>query len=103
MNKRLEGLLEFYKKDPNDPFTLYGLALEYMSVQQFDNAEEYFQQLLDNDPGYVAGYMQYAQLKEKQDRIDEAKELYSRGIEAANKTGDKKSAKEMEDFLSDLE
>ncbi len=103
MNKRLEGLLEFYKKDPNDPFTLYGLALEYMSDQQFDRAEKYFHLLLDNDPDYVPGYLQYAQLKEKQDKIVEAKKLYTRGIEAANKTGDKKSAKEMEDFLSDLE
>ncbi len=103
MNKRLEGLLEFYKKDPTDPFTLYGLALEYMSLQQFDSAEKYFRLLLDKDPGYVPGYLQFAQLKEKQDKIEEARELYSRGIEAANKSGDKKSAKEMEDFLSDLE
>ncbi len=103
MNKRLEGLLEFYKKDPNDPFTLYGLALEYMSDQQFDAAEKYFRQLLDSEPDYVPGYLQYAQLKEKQDKINEAKELYIRGIETANKTGDNKSAKEMEDFLSDLE
>jgi tetratricopeptide (TPR) repeat protein len=103
MNKRLEGLLEFYKKDPNDPFTVYVLALEYTSERQFDNAEKYFKILLDNHPDYVPGYLQFAQMKEKQDKIEEAKELYSRGIEAANKAGDKKSAKEMEDFLSDLE
>ncbi len=103
MNKRLEGLLEFYKKDPNDPFTLYGIALEYVSEKQFANAEEYFKLLLVNHPDYVPGYLQYAQLREKQDKIDDAKKLYIRGIEAANKTGDKKSAKEMEDFLSDLE
>ncbi len=103
MNKRLEGLLEFYKKDPNDPFTLYGLALEYMSERQFDSAEKYFQLLLDSNPDYVPGYLQYAQLREKQDKIDEARALYNRGITAANKTGDIKSAKEMEDFLSDLE
>ena len=103
MNKRLEGLLEFYKKDPNDPFTLYGLALEYISEQKYDSAEKYFRLLLDNSPDYVPGYLQYAQLKEKMDKIDEARELYSRGIEAANKAGDKKAAKEMEDFLSDLE
>lgn len=103
MNKRLEGLLEFYKKDPNDPFTLYVLALEYFSGLQFDSAEKYFKILLDNHPNYVAGYLQFAQLREKQDKIEEAKELYRRGIEAANKSGDKKSVKEMEDFLSDLE
>ena len=102
VNKRLEGLLEFYKKDPSDPFVLYGLALEYMSDNQLLKAAEFFNKLLDQNPGYVAGYLQFAQLKEKEDKIEEAKELYRKGIEAAGKTGDKKSAKEMEDFLDDL-
>jgi tetratricopeptide (TPR) repeat protein len=103
MNKRLEGLLEFYKKDPNDPFILYGLALEYKSVDQFQKAELFFSELLQKNPGYVAGYLQYAQLKEKENKIEEAKELYKMGIAEANKIDDKKSAKEMEDFLDDLE
>ena len=42
MNKRLEGLLEFYKKDPNDPFILYGLALEYKSDQSISKSRIIF-------------------------------------------------------------
>lgn len=103
MNNRLEGLLGFYQKDPDDPFVLYGLALEYMSENQFKLAEDFFKKLLEKDPGYVAGYLQFAQLKEKENMIEEARELYKKGIKAAIKTGDKKSAKEMEDFLSELE
>lgn len=102
MSNRLEGLLNFYEKDPNDPFVVYGLALEYMSLNQWQKAEDYFHKLLVQNPDYIAGYLQYAQLKEKQDKIDEAKVLYRRGIEAAYRSGDKKSAKEMEDFLDDL-
>ncbi len=102
MNNRLEGLLNFYKKDPNDPFVMYGLALEYMSENEWQKAEDFFVKLLGQNPDYVAGYLQYAQLKEKENKIEEAKELYKRGIEAANKSGDRKSAKEMEDFLDDL-
>ncbi len=103
MNSRLEGLLRFYQKDPNDPFVLYGLALEYMSDNQFDQAENFFLKLLQQNPDYVAGYLQYAQLKEKENKIEDAKELYKNGIAAAIKAGDKKSAREMEDFLSELE
>jgi len=103
MNNRLEGLLGFYQKDPNDPFILYGLALEYMSENKFNQAEDYFLKLLQQHPDYVAGYLQFAQLKEKDNKIEEAKELYKKGITAAVKTGDKKSAREMEDFLSELE
>ena len=103
MNNRLEGLLKFYEKDPNDPFVLYGLALEYMSENRVEKAEEFFLILLKQHPDYVAAYLQYAQLKEKEYKIDEAKDLYRRGIKAANKSGDIKSAKEMEDFLDELE
>jgi tetratricopeptide (TPR) repeat protein len=102
MNNRLEGLLNYYKKDPNDPFVLYGLALEYMSDNQLQKAEDFFHKLLEQNPDYVAGYLQYAQLKEKENKIEEARELYKRGIVAANRSGEKKSAKEMEDFLDDL-
>jgi tetratricopeptide (TPR) repeat protein len=103
MNNRLAGLLDFYKKDPDDPFVLYGLALEYVSENQPEKAGDFFQQLLKQNPDYVAGYMQYAWLKEKENNIVEARELYIRGIKAALKSGDKKSAKEMEEFLDELE
>jgi tetratricopeptide (TPR) repeat protein len=103
MNKRLEGLLEFYKKDPDDPFVLYTIALEYAAEKNIQNAEQFFTELLNKNPGYVAGYLQFAQLKEKKNELEEAKSLYRKGIEAAIKSGDKKSAKEMEEFLDDLE
>ncbi len=102
MNNRREALLDFYKKDPNDPFVLYGLALEYMSENNLQKAEEFFKELLRINPGYVAGYFQYAQLMEKESKINEAKELYKRGIEEAIESGDKKAVKEMEDFLEEL-
>jgi len=101
-NRRFEALLDFYEKDQNDPFILYALALEYMAKNNFGKAEEFFDRLLKKDPGYVAGYLQYARLMEKMDKINEAKELYTRGIGAAQKSGDKKAEKEMEDFLDEL-
>jgi len=103
MTNRLEALLKFYEKDPNDSFTIYGIALEYVSLKNYSKAEEYFQKLLAFDPNYVAGYMQYAMLKEKLNDINSAKDLYNRGIKIAKETGDKKSAAEMEDFLNELE
>lgn len=103
MTNRLEALLKFFEKDPKDSFTIYGIALEYVSLKEFSKAEEYFQKLLAFDPGYVAGYMQYAMLKEKLNDINSAKDLYSRGIKIAKETGDKKSAAEMEEFLNELE
>lgn len=103
MNNRLESLLDLHKKDPDDSFLLYGIALEYLSLKDFDKAEEYFKNLLAKDSKYVPAYMQYAQLKEKQNQVGNAKFLYQKGIEVARETGDAHTAKEMEEFLDELE
>ena len=102
MNNRLDSLLKLLEMEPEDSFLLYGLALEYMSANNLAEAENYFIKLIKHDPDYVASYMQYAGLKEKQNKIDEAKDLYKLGIEKAQKAGDKHAAKEMEDFLDEL-
>jgi hypothetical protein len=47
--------------------------------------------------------MQYAMLKEKLGKIEEAKNLYEQRIKFAKETGDNHAAKEMEEFLNDLE
>ena len=103
MKNRLEALLDFYKKDSKDSFTIYGIALEYLSLKDYANAEIYFRILLETDPSYVPGYMQFAQLKEKLNQINEAKSIYRKGIEKAKATGDRKFAIEMEEFLNGLE
>jgi Tfp pilus assembly protein PilF len=100
---RLAGLLELHVKNPTDSFVMYGIALEYISKKDYPKAEEYCLKLLETDSKYVPVYMQYAQLKEKINQIDEAKRLYLEGIEVANEIGDKHAAKEMEEFLDELE
>jgi Tfp pilus assembly protein PilF len=100
---RLEQLLKLYQTDKRDPFIPYGIALEYLSQNELKKAEEFLQIVIDTDPDYTSAYMQYAQLKANLNKTEEAKQLYLKGIAAAVKTGDKRSAKEMEEFLEELE
>jgi len=102
MNDRLNGLLELYKKDSNDSFLIYGIALEYKSKKKYKEAEDYFKTLLSKYPNYVPAYMQYALLKEEMNDISKAIEIYTEGIKTAKLNGDKHAAKEMEDFLDEL-
>ena len=100
---RLEQLLKLYETDKSDPFIPYGIALEYLSQNDLMKAEEYLQTTLNTDPEYTSAYMQYAQLKANLNKTEEAKQLYLKGIACAVKSGDKHSAKEMEEFLEELE
>ena len=56
MNRLLQ-LQKFYEEDPNDPFNLYGLALE---ISKNDREQGYtlFQQLISGFPDYVPAYYQ---------------------------------------------
>lgn len=103
MKNRLEGLLSLYEKDQSDSFITYGIALEYLSLKNYNEAEKYLKIVLERDPGYIAAYMQYGQLKEKLNQLSQAREIYSKGINKAKEAGDKKSAAEMEEFLNELE
>jgi len=103
MSDRLQALFNFYEKDPKDSFVIYGIALEYISQKNYEKGEEYLKLLISQDTNYVAAYMQYARLKENLNEMEEAKNIYRKGIEAAKKVGDKHAITEMEDFLNELE
>lgn len=103
MADRLSSLLELYEKDPKDSFVAYGIALEYISSENSEKAEEYLTSILQSNPEYVPAYMQLAQIKEKLNSFDEAADFYRKGIKAAKEQGDRHAAKEMEGFLNELE
>jgi predicted Zn-dependent protease len=99
---RRQKLEEFLAKNPNDAFTLYGIALECINVDDFPAAESHFRALLQSNPDYVPGYQMYAQTLAQHDRRDEAKSILVQGIEAAARAGNQHARCEMEGLLSEL-
>jgi len=102
MGDRLDSLLKLYEQDPDDSFLSYGIALEYISADNFEKAEKYLTSLLKKDPDYVPAYMQLAQVYENLNLINKAKNVYKEGIEIARRNNESHAANEMEDFLNEL-
>ena len=102
MSDRLDSLLKLLEQDPDDSFLSYGIALEHISVSNFEEAERNLTLLLKKDQEYVPAYMQLAQVYENLNLIDKAKYIYKEGIEIARKNNDSHAANEMEDFLNEL-
>lgn len=96
---RLAALKEFYEEDPTDPFTRFALAQEYLKRGQVDEALEFFEGLIENDPEYVGTYYHLGKLYVELDRPDEAKEIYRRGIKVAERKRDIKARAELQDAL----
>ena len=99
---RRQMLEEFVAKEPNDAFSRYGLALDYMNSGDSAAADTHFRQLLERNADYVAAYLMYAQLLVRESRTDEAKQVLNTGITIASQKGNAHAKSEMESLFSEL-
>ncbi len=98
---RLEQLFEFLKEDPNDPFTLYAIATEYMKTD-LPEAKKYYEKLLTEHPDYVATYYHAAKLYEEMHETDKAIETYKKGIELARSKNESLALRELNNAYQEL-
>ena len=99
---RLEILQGMLAQDPQNSFARYGLATEYASTGALREAMEEFHKLLAADPEYVAAYYHGGRTLERLGRLQDAKALYERGLEACTRAGDSHTYSEIEGALSAL-
>src|SRR5215471_7308079 len=96
---RIEILKGFLNENPNDSFSRYALALEYVKLGQNDDALREFETVQTNDPQYVATYYQLGQLYQKLGQKHEAEKTFRTGITVAAKAGDEHTRSELEAAL----
>ena len=99
---RREALEAFVAEKPDDAFSRYGLALEFMNSGDAANAETQFRELIQRNPGYVPGYQMLGQLLAKESRSEDARSILNQGIAAATKAGNAHARSEMESLLAEL-
>src|SRR5579872_6061791 len=99
---RIEVLQSMVAGNPADAFSRYGLAMEYLRSGDLETAATEFRTLLDHNPNYAAGYFHGGQTLEKLGRTDEARALYSKGIEVTTATGDLHTRSELQAALDIL-
>ena len=99
---RMEILLSMVAKNPEDSFARYGLAMEYANTGNLENAIVEYRALIGFNPDYAAAYFHGGQALEKLGRIDEAREVYEKGIQATSRTGDQHTRSELQAALDML-
>lgn len=97
---RLETLKALVGQNPGDAFMRYGLAMEYGKTGDLEAANREFRALIEANPDYAAAYFHGGQTLEKLGRLDEAREIYASGIEAALRKGDQHTRDEIQAALS---
>jgi thioredoxin-like negative regulator of GroEL len=99
---RRQMLEEFVRKKPDDAFSRYGLAMECMNSGDVTAASDHFGTLLQQNADYVPAYLMYAQMLARESRKEEARQVLSTGIAAAQRKGDQHARSEMETLLAEI-
>lgn len=100
-SNRLQKLQDYYKSDPNDPFIIYALALEYEKVD-LAKAIELYETLLEKFPEYLPTYYQVAHIYWDQEN-EKARDVFLKGIEVAEKQNETKTLNELKSAFTNFQ
>lgn len=99
----LDNLLRMLAAGKDGAALRFGLGNEYLKAGDPAAAAEHLERAVTLDPTYSAAWKLLGKALAESGRRDEALGAYRRGIEVAEKRGDKQAAKEMSVFLRRLE
>ena len=102
-SERLQILLEQLGEEGNDPFILYGIAMEYLSQNEFETAAQYLVKNVEEFPDYLPSYYQLATVLDEMDQLDQAMSILRIGLKLAEETKEEKTARELQQYLTNLE
>lgn len=103
MSGRLEQLLSMLEQEPTDTFLQYAIAMEYFSAGEFEKALTCFNNIIDSNPDYLAAYYQTGKCHEGLIQFEDAKRVYKKGIELAERQNKTKTGNELREALFLLE
>lgn len=99
---KLDKLRSLIERNPQDPFPLYGLAMEHKRLEQDEDAIQTFSDLVERFPDYTAAYYHYGATLIRAGRESEAEAVLQRGMDVAQSNGDSHARDELAMALEDL-
>ncbi|MCX6291337.1 MAG: tetratricopeptide repeat protein [Bacteroidetes bacterium] len=99
---RIESLKSFLKENPEDLFSQYAMALEYLHQDHVAVAVEILKRVLEQDKNYLAAYYQLGKAYEAMSSVDAAKQVYADGIRIAELQNNKRTLNELRGALETL-
>lgn len=91
---RIDQLLKFVEEEPDNPFNLYALALEYQNIN-INKAAYYYDKLLKEHESYIPTYYHAAAFYTEQRSVELAKLTYEKGIHLSKEQNQAHALKEL--------
>lgn len=102
MPDRISQLQSLLQAEPNDPFCLYGLAMEHARLGRHDEAVAWFDRTLAADPNYCYAYFHKAKSQEQAGDLPAAAATLRAGLGRSKSAGDAKAAGEIAAYLDEI-
>jgi len=99
---RIAQLEEFLRESPDDVFLHYALTMEYVKLEDNENARIGFDNLITSYPDYVGTYYHFGKFLEKNSEKILAEEIYKKGIIVANQARKMHAMSELQGALNML-
>ncbi|MBV9958775.1 MAG: tetratricopeptide repeat protein [Acidobacteria bacterium] len=100
MTSRLEIFQEMAEQQPDDAMVWYGLASEYTKLERWSEAATALERVVTLNPDYTAAFQMLGTTLMTLGKSAEARQSWTQGIEAANRTGAWKARQHMEGLLA---
>lgn len=102
-DSKIKKLATYIKNNPEDSFSKFALALEFLKDDQLSKAQILFEDIQQKDPKYDGVYYHLGKLYERNDRQEEALKMYKQGVQVAAENGHKRNTKELKEALAELQ
>jgi tetratricopeptide (TPR) repeat protein len=97
---RIEIFKEMLKDQPEDLMIWYGLGNEYFNQGKWNESAEALSNVIRFNPDYTAAYQMLGSALLNAGKRDEARSIWQKGIETAQRTGAWKAKQHMEGLLA---
>jgi Flp pilus assembly protein TadD len=102
-SQQIVNLLKLVGTARDGALLRFSLGSEYLKRADFGTAVTHLGAAVEKDPGYSAAWKLLGSALTGSGRVEEALAAFRKGIEVAEKKGDKQAAKEMAVFARRLE
>ena len=95
-------MADFLKANPQDSFVQHAMALEYIKLGDDEQAKGLFEAIVNREPGYIGSYYHLGKLLERNNKTEEAINVYEKGMKEAKKAGENHAYGELKGAWEEL-
>jgi predicted Zn-dependent protease len=100
---RIDAFKSMLEEQSDEAMIWYGLANEYIKLESWSEAAEALQNVIRCNGDYTAAYQMLGNALMNQGKADEARRVWTEGIEVATRTGAWNARGHMEKLLAQTE